>query len=491
MSGIAAWVSDAAPPGGWLRPMDARGPTAVVEDRAGRVGLGMAVLSPSEDVTAVGGRGAWRVVADGELAHLGALRAELGLALPGRPAAATVDVLAALLDAQGVDRVHARTGRGLAWIATDGKVLVAARDAAGERPLFRGRTPDGAVVVASDPEVCFRAGVSRASSPLDDSWEASLGFVPAPSTRWEAVTALLPGEVWTLDLATGASTSRIDARVEGPLNPDGIEGSRPRWTTSIGYAFALAVRLRAHGDAGVAVALSGQASRAVLAQACLRRKGPIFAVSWQIADNAQEVADAAAWCEARGVAHRIVQVDGPDADEVREDLLRRGRPATEADVAWTLLARAAWEGGAEVLLHGVGAAELWGGASPLRNLAWTAVPGVDAVDRLRHRLVGRPRPPWPASVLGAAGVLAPGAPLPEAMATLAETAPVGSLAGRSRWLLRRLLADGALQRIDLACADTGLRARGPFVDPAFASLVQQVPAGMLARVGADVLTAAG
>jgi asparagine synthetase B (glutamine-hydrolysing) len=490
VSGIAAWLGVHPPREGWLRAMDARGPDGIAQVAVSGGALGMTVLAPGEPATAPATHGGWTVVADGEASELRTLAGEL--LARGEPAPEHTSALgAALFATNGLARGRARVRSDVAWIAHDGERLLLARDRSGARPLYvadaAAGSPDAPrLVAASDPRVLLRAGVADAPCPTGAAWLAAAGFIPAPWTPWRAVRALAPGEVLAFDAHTGRPLPFEDDAPRDPgglpsLNPAGDGGNLARWQRSVDYALALAVRVRAHPHGATAVALAGRASRRVLELALERRRGPLVALTWQTDDNAAEVADAAAWCAARSVRHAVVDLRGEQIPRLRDELAAaRAWPVTGRDPPWAALARAAWEHGAEVLLHGVGAAELWGGPEPLRRLAWADAPGLDALDRLRHTLRGAPRPAWPEAPLRAVGLLTGAAPA--GLDALTEGIGAGSLAGRTRALLRRLLADADFAAIDRACADTGLRARGPYGDESLVALVATMPARTLGRL---------
>jgi asparagine synthase (glutamine-hydrolysing) len=379
----------------------------------------------------------------------------------------------------------------VAWIAHEaasGRVFLA-RDLSGSRPLYVAEAlPAGGPfgMAASDPEVLLRAGADATPCPEAQAWIAAAGFVPAPLTPWKGVRALAPGEVCVYDSRSGARLSWSDdtPRVAPPpLQPTGRWGNAERWQRSVGWALALAVRLRAQGAGLLAVALSGSASRRVLELALEARRGaPVLALTWQRPGEEAAAAEAAAWCAARGVEHRVVPVAPADEAALAAEVRPRGWPLGPEEACWTALARASWEVGADVLLHGIGAAELWGGPAPLRRLAWAEAGALDAADRWLHRLRGAERPSWPEAPLQSVGVLRAGSACPPGLEGLAAAIPPGSLTGRTRALLRKLLADSRLAEVDRACARAGLRARAPYLDAPLVELVQTVPSGQLAAL---------
>lgn len=455
--------------------MDVRGPDGRSEHLLGEGGFAVTLGAPGESGAQVAGErsGRWWVAADGELLNARSLLSELTAweeapAEPSTPAIAAV-IFAARGFQVGLERLAGDVAF-LAWDAEE-KVLWAARDRAGLRPLCWAIAPDGTILVASEPHSLLAWPGISADEDTDALREGlALGAPLPPRTPWRAVRALAPGEL----LRWGG---QVETRRwwEEAANPAGADGARYRWARSAQFGAELAIQQRAAVDAPVAVALSGGVySEALLVATAARRRDPVLALTLHAEGSELEPRAAAAAARARA-DHRVIPLLREEIPATLADVVAREPILSPEALGWWALSRAAWERGAQVLLTGVGGAALFGGPEIPTHERAAALPGIGALGRLA---LATRRTPWARrhlqrsdrdDVLGSVETLAASAPTPDPL-------------GAALWLDRRLGAELAHAVCDRAGAGHGVRMSAPFADAPLARLVASIPIGHLVQV---------
>ncbi|MFN7143911.1 MAG: asparagine synthase-related protein, partial [Myxococcota bacterium] len=484
MSGLAGLFriggpAETAPLLRMARALDARGPDGRVEEPLPVGALAVTVGAPGEPDGGVAWDPSrrWCVAADGELLNARALLAELR-AWGEEPGETSAAIAAAMFATRGFEGALERLAGDVAIVAWDAteRRLWAARDRAGLRPLHWAALPDGTLLVASEPAALLaHPGVDPAPDP--DALREALAFgAPLPPrTPWRAVRALAPGELVTWDGGAPA----VKRWWDDAANPSGADGARYRWARSVQFGTELAIQQRVAVDVPVAVALSGGVyAEALLVGAAARRREPILALTLD-AEGAVPEGRAAATAARARAKHVVVPLPVRDvAGLLAETVANEPLLAPEA-LGWRALTRAAFDGGAEVLLTGVGGASLYGGTPfPLVERA-ASLPGLGVFGRAAragarggegwaHRHVRRrlevDDAPW------------------TALDALVGTCPSTDPTGGALWLERRLDAGVSLAVLDRAAAAHGLRAQSPYADAPLVKLVATVPIGHLVQV---------
>ncbi len=491
MSGLAGLFRVAGPPDRaafprMVRALDARGPDARAEITLPDGVLATTVRAPGEQGAnpARDPSGRWCVATDGELLNGRALLAELHAWGESPADASSAGIAACLFAARGFEAGIERLSGDVALVAWDSHTrrLYALRDRAGHRPLHFAVLADGTLLVASEPAALLaHPDVDRAPDVPSHREALALGAPLPPRTSWRGIQKLAPGA----SLAWAGGAPEITRWWTDGANPSGADGARYRWARSLRFSTELAIQQRVAVEAPVAVALSGGLyAEALLASTAARRREPVLAFTVCADGPGDERARASAIATRLGAEHVLLPLTAGDVPALLAEIAALPEPllAPEALGFW-LLARAAWERGAEVLLTGVGGASLFGGPPvPLVDRA-AALPGVGLLGRAARagaeRLVGSS---------GARRHLArpleleadsPGWPGLEA---LVATAPPGDPTGEAAWLERRLDAEGALATLDRVSAAHGVRAQSPYADAALVKLITSFPVGHLVQV---------
>ncbi|MDP2309733.1 MAG: asparagine synthase-related protein [Pseudomonadota bacterium] len=491
MSGLAGLFRVSGPPDRapflrMVRALDQRGPDARVEITFPDGALATTVRSPGEAGAnpAWDPSGRWCVATDGELLNARTLLAEFHAWGESPEAASSAGIVACLFAARGLEAGLERLAGDVALIAWDShtRSLHVVRDRAGQRPLHWAALADGTLLVASEPAALLAHGAVDGAPDVDAHRDGlALGAPLPPRTPWLGIRKLAPGE----RLAWSGGAPEILRWWEESANPPGADGARYRWARSLRFSTELAIQQRVAVDAPIAVALSGGLyAEALLLGTAARRRGPVLAFTVGAdgpGDERGPAGEIAARCGAEHVALSIAAADVPallaEIATLAEPLL------TPEALGFYVIARAAGDRGAEVLLTGVGGASLYGGAHiPLGDRA-ASVPGVGLLGRVARagaeRFGGEPASH---RQLRRRPEIDPGTTRWAAVDALAAQAPEGDPTGRALWLDRRLDAERGLAVLDRVTAAHGIRAQSPYADAQLVKLVGSMPVGHLVQV---------
>jgi asparagine synthase (glutamine-hydrolysing) len=275
------------------------------------------------------------------------------------------EVLVHLYEDHGVDLVHVLEGMFafVLWDAT-AQVLVAARDAFGEKPLFYAVKEDRHLALASEATALTRTGIasSTLSAEAIDEFFV-LGYVKAPRTIFEGVSQLLPGHV----LLWREADRRPEIRPY--WQPPALDAP-PRsvdldmLTEEVGELLTRSMRSRLVADVPLGVFLSGGIdSTLVAALAAEHHPAGIetFTIGYDVGGTS-ELEPARASARMLGSEHHEVVLTSDEvAARAPHALARLDQPlADQAFIALHVLAEFArvW---VTVAVGGEGADELFGG----------------------------------------------------------------------------------------------------------------------------------
>ncbi len=273
-----------------------------------------------------------------------------------------------LVQAHGADAVHHLRGE-FAFVAwhRERRVLHAARDAFGVRPLYYGWA-DGTLVLASEVKALAAAGVPlRWDEHALACWLAT-GLFPEGRTLYAGVSELPPAHRMRVDDA-GVQVSRWwqwPARSLGSAGPG----------AALGDAVEQAVELRLASDRPIACALSGGLDSAtVLALASRRSSVTAYGVGFDEAEL-DELGQAEQVAKVLDVPFRGVRIRERDLAEHYAATVRATElPLVNAHgVARWLMCRQVAADGHAVLLTGEGGDELFAGYPHLRQDAGAGDP---------------------------------------------------------------------------------------------------------------------
>jgi asparagine synthase (glutamine-hydrolysing) len=270
--------------------------------------------------------------------------------------------------------------------------LVLARDRLGIKPLYYSMTGGAAtgeaLVFASELRALRASGlVGPSLSPAAVAGYLMLGSVPGPLTIYQAIRALEPGTVATVEVADRLAAPvvrrywALPADTAGPADPATA-------APLVRAALEDAVRSHLISDAPLGAFLSGGLdSSAVVTLMRAAGAGTIRTCSMAFAESDHdESAYARAVAEAAGAEHFARTVT---AEEVCGELPRIFRAMDQPTVDGVntyFVARTAREAGLTVALSGLGGDELFGGYP-----AFAGVPRLTRAVRLARAVPGGPR----------------------------------------------------------------------------------------------------
>jgi len=357
---------------------------ALVDREAGR----QPVVRPSGAVLA------W----NGEIYNHVALRGRLIKAGERFTTGGDGEVLAALLDREGVaGLLHVEGVYAFAFLGVGGPLLLG-RDPAGVRPLVHARTADG-LVFASTLDALRATGAFPVEADMDAVVDVLRdGAVPTHRTALRGVSRVAPGEVMAFDADLVASVhhipqpERAGAR-EAPEQPDVLQALRA------------AVRDRLAVDRATAVLLSGGIDSALLAS-IVREHGtfPTFTLGYPGLGDVDETVRARTTAHRLGLEHTVIACPEDPTSWVVGAANAFDEPFADASAvpSWGLAREVGRQ--ARVVLSGTGGDEVFGGYR--RYWLLGAGPWLRSVPQLVRASVSRvieKRMPQAARLLAAAG----------------------------------------------------------------------------------------
>lgn len=327
------------------------------------------------------------LVFNGEVYNYRELRVELERSGPRLRSEGDTEVLARLLDRDGVDALTRCEGMwSLAWYSRRDGTLILARDRFGEKPLYLYRSPDGGVYFAS--EVTFLAAlIGRPLRPNLRHVRRLLvnGYKSLYKTRetfFEGVEELPAGHLGIFDPEGAWSETPWWTPRFGPESTmtfdEAVDGTRERLIRS--------VELRLRSDVPVSFYLSGGVdSNALIAIAKLELGFDVHGYTIMNSDARYEEAEMVdAAVRGLGVRHTPVSLD-PEGfiPLLREQVRYHGAPVYTINsfASWRLAEVIAGDG-YRVSVSGVGADELFSGYYDHHNGYLAAMA---ASDPERHR----------------------------------------------------------------------------------------------------------
>ena len=338
------------------------------------------------------------LVWNGEVFNHHALRASL--AAEGVPFETQGDgeVLAALLETQGVEGLARVEGvYAFAWLGADG-LLILGRDPAGVRPLVFAQHADGLTFASTLDALLATGRVERRADMESVIAVLRDGVVPGERTALEGVRRVQPGTALVFD-ATLASTTRFipqpvrEGAREAPEQPDVLQALRA------------AVHDRLDLDRPAALLLSGGIDSALLG-AIVRERGslPTFTLGYPGQGDLDESDRARRTAERLGLPHEVVPCPEDPTPWVLGAARAFDEPFGDASAvpSWGLARHVGTR--ARVVLSGTGGDEVFGGYRRywlLGSGPWLRhVPGFvrDSVSRVIQK-----RMPQGARLLQAAG----------------------------------------------------------------------------------------
>jgi asparagine synthase (glutamine-hydrolysing) len=401
-----------------------------------------------------------------------------------------VETIIPLYLARGVDGLADLVGMfAIALWDETARVLVLARDPAGEKPLFYAAV-EGAVVFASEIQALI--GYPGISKRLDQQALAAfttLGYVPQPRTMFESVRVVPAGGALVLGADGCRTFTYWDPTLVRPVERP------PRAAERLRDLLGAAVRRQLAADVPVGVFTSGGLDSSLIAalatEALGRDRIRTFTARFT-APGYDESRFGRSLARRLGTRHVEVTVDHRALTEAFEAVTTRiADPIADPAVLPTLLlARCARES-VTVVLGGEGGDELFGGyptylghalaprfarlpgvAKRVAARAIAALPDSDAkvpLSALLKRFISHVDGPWRERHLAWLGTgvdpRALGLP-PFSPAQLPETRASDPVLAQAMLLdYQTYLRDQLLVKLDRATMQVGLESRSPYLDP--------------------------
>lgn len=388
------------------------------------------------------------------------------------------------------------------WDARE-RILFAARDALGIKPLYYARLADG-LVLASELNALLASGlVPREIDPVSVGEYLAWFSVPAPRTIYRGLINLPPGHCLTVG-ADGRVRTRAWWRLPAPTQPARAELRYEDFVRGLRRQLEDSIRAHRIADVPVGAFLSGgMDSSAIVGLMARTGARPLKTFSLVFDEPEFSERDSARLAaQAFGTEHHEEILTGARVAADLPRLLAAYDQPTGDGVNTYYVSQAARAGGVKVALSGLGGDELFGGYPSFRDLPrlekllmwWRRLP-----ENSRRKLVARLRGLRSARARKLADFLAYARDLhelaslqrrvlpetarlsllaPEAAAQAARLGPnhpmlddfVGELLGAdefqiiSAWELRTYMTDVLLRDSDVFSMAHSLELRVPFVD---------------------------
>lgn len=399
------------------------------------------------------------------------------------------------------------------------EVLLLARDAAGQKPLYWATLPGGGLAFASEPKALLRhPAVGREIDPIALRRYLTFDYVPGEATIYRGIRRLPPGGrlLWQQGCVQVDSWYRIPSG-EPPL-ASGRDAADALW-----QAFGDAVEARLMADVPLGVFLSGGLDSTAVVAALAERMDPgaLRTFSIGFADPTFDESHAARTVAQHfGTKHHERRLDAASLIEMVPDILGvLDEPFADPSIVPTWLLAGFTREHVKVALGGDGGDELllgyptfyaervarWAARLPRALRAGVLEPLAARLPastrymsldfKLRRFLSGLDLPPdhrHPTWVGGVPSAHHRDALHPDLLAAAPDDtvfADVDAIGQRFRAarpgadVLDRLawqyfhtyLADGVLAKVDRATMAHGLEARAPFCDPAVVATAARIP----------------
>ncbi len=493
-------------------------------------------LSPLGHQPMLSASGRFVLVYNGEIYNFAEIRDELraaGLA-PAWRGHSDTEVLLGAVEAWGLEGALARAV-GMFAIALwdrESATLSLARDRAGEKPLYYGRTPRGFAFASELKAIraLVEGGLEIDASVLSEFMQ--FGYIPSPRCIWRGLAKLSPGHVVTVRSDGTAGTPRpywnLDTAVSEDLRARLSGADDVELVDALHERLAGSVRLQMVSDVPLGAFLSGGVdSSTIVALMQAQSARPVRTYTIGFNEKAfDEAPYAKAVARHLGTEHTELYVSAADAEAVIPELPRiYDEPfADSSQIPTTLVSRLTRQH-VTVSLSGDGGDELFAGYPRYAITAalWTRICGVPmTVRRLAASLLRTASPQaWdnlfslvvPASrrtaingrrvhrlaqlmrsrSLAEMYIRLMSQWQPEEELVLGErgtvtdrlkwTARGDALEQMRRWDVRQYLPDDLLVKVDRAAMSASLESRAPLLDHRVIEFAFALPAQALVRDG--------
>lgn len=238
-------------------------------------------------------------------------------------------------------------------------LLLIARDYLGKKPLYY-YLGENEFFFASNLELINKFKKSLSLNLESIKTYLRLGYLVDPSTMYEKIASVKPGEIISIDLDKVKIVNRTLFTPNALIDSKKIE---------ISSAFSGALSERVDGHSKFAISLSGGIDSSILALECskLGLNAEAYSMSWSFSDKEKYQSDAAAAKEIASMAglnHRIIEMPKPDKlDAILTDyVLAMGEPnSNPTGLSMMVLYSEIAKDNHRLVLTGDGADEIFGG----------------------------------------------------------------------------------------------------------------------------------
>ncbi len=436
-----------------------RGPDGHYNWTDGRVGLGMVRLavvgSGARGHQPIVGAAGDRLVFNGELYEPGAVMASLGGAFADDECDGAA--LLRLLEQRGTDALNGVSAMfGLAFHRPQDDSVLLARDAWGEKPLYRIRMGNGWAFGSTIAALHAAAGPFRVRP---EAMRECLIFksVGGFGSAFVDVEQVPPGG-W-MRIHRGGSVT--EGRWFCPPSPEAVDADEDRVRELISDAIRKRIPDRFRSSIFLSGGLDSSIVASVVARHSERFKPHVLTVGYDVGGWQDEHALAVQLADALGLDHVSLMVRAEEVpDLLRDTALALEDPVHDPVVVPTLLLARAAARETKVVLTGDGSDEFWGGYSRFDDPP-------DQIDAyLERTMVFRP------GEVGLDGI-------PGSYLRGIELPPPGTMPPLDRIMrleVSNRLRNYHLARVDKLSMAAGLEVRSPFLDRAVTAYAESLPA---------------
>lgn len=302
-------------------------------------------------------------VANGEIYGYQRLRAVLSAEGHQFRSAVDVEVIPHLYDKHGADLWANLPGMFAAAVYDRReRILLIGRDRLGKKPLFYHTAPDGSFYFGSELKA-LRAMLRFSNHSLDLDQKSlydyvSLGYIPGPSTIFENVFSLLPGECATYD----GERLRLNRYWRPTIGWTGPARDRNELVAETKSLLQRAVSDRLVADVPIGIFLSGGIDSSIVAAeaASLGANVQAFTASFSEA-SIDEAATAADTSQKLGIRHELVPISFDPVESLHKVVAHFDQPFADSSAVPSMAVAAAAGERVKVVLNGDGGDEVFCG----------------------------------------------------------------------------------------------------------------------------------
>ncbi len=281
------------------------------------------------------------------------------------------------------------------WDAKD-RILFAARDPLGIKPLYYARLPEAGVVLASELNALLASGrVQREIDPVSVSEYLAWFSVPAPRTIYRGIANLPAGHSLVVD-ADGRLKTEPWWHMPAPTSPGRVMANYHDFVHGLRHQLEDSIRAHRVADVPVGAFLSGGMDSAAVV-GLMARSGPQKLKTFSLIfgeTGFSEQASARMAAAAFGTEHHEEMITGARVAADLPRILSSFDQPTGDGINTYYVSQTARRGGVTVALSGLGGDEMFGGYPSFRDLPrlrrllpfWRKLP-----DGLRASIVARLR----------------------------------------------------------------------------------------------------